>query len=114
MSKYRFYKLKFAVCKFDYLDKSGHILFIQYPSYVQVKAYNLPNTEYKIHEFGDERNVYSSLGPIYSDLEVDTKHYKLDLTNLIGRSVVMYMNNKPISHGIIGYSANLNNPHHRI
>lgn len=121
MIKYNFYKLKFAICSFDYAHSNGNILFTQYPLYtkVQFQLKNLPQGSYGlyVHEFGDESVIYDSLGSQYIDrtlgkitINSDGKYEntinfnKLYLDKIIGRSIIMYdSNNKKITYGIIGY-----------
>lgn len=120
MIKYSFYKLKFAICSFDYPHPNGRILFTEYPSHIEIQ-FQLKNWlpgsyDLYIHEYGDESIIYDSLGLQYGKhplakiiITADGTYNNiinirnLRLNEIIGRSIIMYAHNKKISYGIIGY-----------
>lgn len=112
--KYKFFKLKFAVCEFD---KSTMILFTEYPKYLNIKfGLSTENYKFVFHQFGDATSPLASLGPIDEPIEKilqgklhnispETKSiniYGLKLNQIVGKSIIISSTNY---YGIIGYCA---------
>jgi hypothetical protein len=121
MATYRFYQLKPAICYFKLPNDIGMMYLIQYPDHINVRfqLQNLQPGPYTLglHEFGDERNGYTSLGPSHPVFDLGkiivgptgtyqvSSNYAFPFTidRLMGRSIVLRSGDRNIARGIVGH-----------